>query len=182
MQHPISQSRRRVLCILTAALLSLGLGSFSGAAEYSTVYATIRYDADEDLYSFTRSIAPGLGFLSGNPRKDPRLTARRVDELVLKVMDILDLRLPELHFSIRLHHKQEDINRTFAYLFRNGRAPAAYYDHTTRTIGVSLDAVSDGMLAHEIAHAVICSWFPVPPPAQLQEVLATYVERQLEKE
>jgi hypothetical protein len=37
------------------------------------------------------------------------------------------------------------------------------------------------MLGHEIAHAIISSFFIVPPPEKIQEVLAGYVDYSLLK-
>jgi hypothetical protein len=49
------------------------------------------------------------------------------------------------------------------------------------TIYVSLKDVSLGMLAHEVAHAIISSYFVVAPPEKVQEVLAGYVEYSIRK-
>ena len=60
-----------------------------------------------------------------------------------------------------------------------GAAPVAFYYHGARNISVAIDNITDRILAHEIAHAVICIYFGAPPPARMQEVLAQYVDKHL---
>ncbi len=55
----------------------------------------------------------------------------------------------------------------------------AFYNHKTESVTVYADRVTDGVLAHEIAHAVINSYFDVPPPEKIQEILTHYVDRYL---
>ena len=55
----------------------------------------------------------------------------------------------------------------------------ALYSHKTKSITVYADRVTDGVFAHEIAHAVICNYFSEPPPRKIQEILAQYVDRYL---
>jgi hypothetical protein len=56
----------------------------------------------------------------------------------------------------------------------------AFYQPLTQTIYLSLANVRTGILAHEMAHFVLCTALPTPPPLNIQEDLATFVETQLE--
>ena len=58
-----------------------------------------------------------------------------------------------------------------------GAAPIAFYSHGPRSIVVAVDSVTDHILAHEIAHAVINAYFVIPPPARMQEILAQYMDK-----
>jgi hypothetical protein len=60
-----------------------------------------------------------------------------------------------------------------------GAVPVAFYSHGSRTIVISIDDITDRILAHEIAHAVICAYFLPPPPVRMQEILAQYVDKHL---
>ncbi len=146
---------------------------------YRTRYATVFYEKQEDLFTFARQIGSGLNYLLESPEKDPLLAAKRVDRLVNDVMKILGMRPAVLRFSIDVYRTRAEIDRAYTYLINNRQPPAAYYDHASRTIAVSLDSVTDRVLAHEIAHAVICSYFAFPPPVKTQEILAQYVDRYL---
>jgi hypothetical protein len=55
----------------------------------------------------------------------------------------------------------------------------AYYQYRTKEIHVSVHLVTDGVLAHEIAHAVIDRYFATPPSSKVQEILTQYVDRHL---
>ena len=59
-----------------------------------------------------------------------------------------------------------------------GDVPVAFYSHKDKTIYLSADNVTDRVLVHEIAHAVMNAYFIPLPPRHVQEILAHYVERQ----
>ena len=167
-----------LLLLLFAAVLR-GAASENREMHYHTTFATINYADENDLLRFTRNIGNGLKLFGENPRKNPRLSAKRVDALVMRVMTILDMRMANLHFNIVIYPEDNEIKRTYAVLSSGKSNAVAYYDHATRTIAVSVDSVDDRILAHEIAHAVICAWFGSPPPSSTQEILAEFVERHL---
>lgn len=144
---------------------------------YHSRYATILYHADDDRVAFTRSITPGLAFLNGNPRKTPTLTAAEVDRLTARVMKILDVRLADFHVLIYLYRRHAELEQSFPLALDS--PPIALYDHRTRSIAISIDDASRGVLAHELAHAVICAAFPSPLPRGMQEILARYVDEHL---
>jgi hypothetical protein len=55
----------------------------------------------------------------------------------------------------------------------------AFYESRTRTIFLSIEDLHAGILAHELAHFVLCESSAIPPPASVQEDLARYVESSL---
>ncbi len=146
---------------------------------YHTSYADIRYASDKDLFAFTRNIGSGLSFLSESPEKNPLLARTRVDRIVDMVENLLDMRPPGLRFSIEIYHSKSDLDSAYHELGMMGSAPVAFYSHATRNISLSLNDITDRVLAHEIAHAVICRYFGTPPPMRMQEVLAHYVDQHL---
>jgi hypothetical protein len=174
----------RAACILgLVLLLALPSALFAQTGGvYHTAYADIRYVSDKDLFAFTRNIGSGLSFLGENPEKNPLLARNRVDRIVDMVEGLLDMRPPGLRFSIQIFRSQAELDSAYRSLGMMGGAPAAYYSHTTRSIAVSLDNITDRILSHEIAHAVICRYFGTPPPMRMQEVLAQYVDKHLGEE
>lgn len=169
-----------VIALLLLLLLSSDpVYAADGGNTYHTTFTTITYKSADDLHAFTRNIGSGLPFFSSEFGKDPRLTAKRVDNLVLRAMALLDMRMPNLRFSLTIHPDDREIRTAYAMCARGKGTPVAYYDHDRRTIFVSANTVSDTILAHEIAHAVICAWSASPLPASTQEVLANYVEQHL---
>ena len=55
----------------------------------------------------------------------------------------------------------------------------ALYNNSENKIVVYADKVTDGVLAHEVAHVVICRYFVSVPPPKIQEILAQYVDTHL---
>jgi len=88
----------------------------------------------------------------------------RVDEVFQRVEMVLGIYPEAFHLDIYLQPKYSG-------------GDIASYSHERRAITVAVDRVTDGVLAHEIAHAVINAYFKVPPPQKVQEILAQYVDR-----
>ncbi len=143
-----------------------------------TQYALIHYRTEEDLLAFTRNIGSSFSFFLDRSR-GRELTAKRVDQLVKAVSAVLGMPVLNLRFSVYVYERQEDLDNRYFALTGKRPGPAAFYDHKSKSIAVSLARVSKNILAHEIAHAVICSYFNFPPPAPMQEILARYVDEHL---
>lgn len=156
-----------------------GLQALSLDKTYTTRYADIFYAKAQELHSFTRNIGSGIRFLTESPERNPLLARNRVDRIVDLVARLLDMRPEGLHFKIELYRTQGELDRIYHGHGMMGSAPPAFYVHATRTIAVEFETVTDRILAHEIAHAVICFYFGTPPPARTQEVLAQYVDKHL---
>ena len=127
-----------------------------------TRFATVRYTDEQELNGFIWRITGKR--LAVQDSTD--LLTNRVDELVERVESLLEMYPTPLHFTIMLEPH-----------YTNGAI--AEYSHHTRTIAVKVDRVTDGVLAHEMAHAVMNAFFPVPPPEKAQEILAQYVDAHL---
>lgn len=149
-----------------AAFLAACFWPFPASADRSidTRYATILYAEDTHLNDFLWRIT-GSRPMAGQEVEEP--VKNRVDELVDRVEALLDMHPASFRFEIYLDPKA-------------GRMGVpAHYSHGERRVHVSPATVTDGMLAHEIAHAVICAHFEVPPPEKSQEILARYVDENL---
>lgn len=130
---------------------------------FKTNHAAIYYKEDKDLSDF-------LWRISGQrlePLLDDNFAKTRVDRIVERVETILDMRPKNFHIDIYLHREELTLNRV------------AYYEHKTKSIHAAVDNVSDGVFAHEIAHAVISQYFSSPPPSKAQEILTQYVDKYL---
>ena len=160
---------------------------------YQTKYVAISYADEKDLHTFTRNIGSGgLSFLRENPEKNPLLAKTRVDKIVETICSLLDMHPPNLRFSITLYRTQSEVTSAYyrasgsanAYKAQGGAgaAPIAFYFHGPRNIAVAIDNISDNILAHEIAHAVISAYFVTPPPARMQEILAQYMDKHFENQ
>ena len=155
---------------------------------YQTQYAAISYTDEKDLHTFTRNTGSGLSFLRENPERNPLLAKTQVDKIVETICSLLDMHPSKLNFSITLYRTQGEVSTAYyrasaganAYKSQGmttGAAPIAFYSHSTRNITVALDNITEGILAHEIAHAIISTYFVTPPPARMQEILAQYMDK-----
>lgn len=128
-----------------------------------TKYSVVHYASDEDIDDFIwRLGGQRLEFVN-----DPQLASNRIDRIINRVEAILDM-WPE-NFTVHL------------YLHRGALAPneVAFYEHKTKALNISVDYASDGVLAHEVAHAIINQYFATPPPSKVQEILSQYVDKHL---
>lgn len=157
---------RRLLSIswlgLAALLLSPNVCLSAGENSIESKFATIHYSHDQEIHQFLWRIT-GLRVTLADSAD---LVKDRVDELVRRVEELLEMYPTPLHFAIE-------------FQARRSEGPIAEYSHRTRSIVVSLNSVTDGVLAHEIAHAVMNAYFPVSPPEKTQEILAQYVDAHL---
>ncbi len=129
---------------------------------FHTRFSTIHYAQDKELSDLVWRISGRT--IDG--KGDTDMVRSRVDEIVERVEGLLGMYPNALHVDLYLEPK---------YL----GGDIAQYSRDKKCITVAVDRVTDGVLAHEIAHAVINSYFQVPPPKKVQEILAQYVDRQL---
>lgn len=132
---------------------------------FNTRQTTIHYQNDQEMDDFVWR----LGGARLEFKNDRDLTSTRIDRIIERVESILDMWPPSFHIDIYLH----------AGALEAQKNKAAYYEYKTRSIHVSVIYISDGVIAHEIAHAVIHQYFPTPTPSKTQEILAQYVDAQL---
>lgn len=145
------------ILLLPAAALAQHDQSFK--TQYTTVYFSQESDLDDFLWK--------LGGLRLEFIQDKQLAKNRIDRLVNRVNLILDMWPKDLRIVINLERGELEQNK------------AAYYDNRAKTIHISVDYASDGVLAHEIAHAVISQYFPTSPPVKMKEILCQYVDSHL---
>ena len=156
--------KRQALLLLL--LLFLLCPCQSLAAEFGktfkTNYSTIHYSQDKDIDDFLWH----LGGQRLDIARDATVASNRVDRIVERVEAILDMRPEDLKFDIYLHRAPLKGNRV------------AFYDNAAKSVHVSIENATDGIVAHEIAHVIINKYF-VSPPSKIQEILTQYVDKYL---
>jgi hypothetical protein len=188
-----SGKRNSTIMLLMAAALFLplflppALPAQESSKTYQTQYAAISYAAEKDLHLFTRNTGSGLSFLRESPERNPLLAKTQVDKIVETVCSLLDMHPLNFRFNITLYRTQAEVTTAFyrasaganAYKAQSmtGAAPIAFYSHGARNIAVAIDNITDGILAHEIAHAILSAYFATPPPGPMQEILAQYMDK-----
>lgn len=166
--------------VLIAVILMTGAASAYDAPQKTleTKYAELYFRDDDALRSFGRQIG-AISFFSRDESRTAELVAAQLEDIVSRVRRRLDMYPDGLRFKIRIYPTHLEIQAVYMTFDINAKAPIAFYAHAARSIYVSLEDVNDGVLAHEIAHAVISIYFVTPPPARMQEILAQYVDRHL---
>ena len=175
----------RVLSVLTVLImLPLFFSPVQAASAreewkvYETNCCTIQYTDDTYLKAFTLRIG-GFRFTSEGFDQRLSLLKPRIDKIMQKVQAALDMHPSDIHISILLYPDYKSLEKIFRQFTLAGHTPLAFYANKTKSIYVDVSSITDGVLAHEMAHSVINFYFRTPPPAKMQEILAQYVDLHL---
>ena len=108
--------------------------------------------------------------------------AQMLDTLFIQVSDILDMHLYSLKTNVKICKTGSDLKDVYNRLYNASLGDRrSFYVYDVNSIYVSEDAFMPGIIGHEMSHAVISHYFPVPAPARAQEVLSMYVEYNLRR-
>lgn len=98
--------------------------------------------------------------------------------IYMRVQNLMNMHpAKQAELTVRVYHDyktiKEDLRRAL-----HSDAPA-YYNHRKKTLYISSKNINEFILAHELAHVVLCNYFLIEPPAQAQEILAIYCDSHL---
>ena len=180
------KSISRICILVSIFLLILNLG-FCQAGTIESKYFTLTYYNGCNLTKLAQKLNVNHFlymnlFLSRSEDIDS-IISKALDAIYLEVSDILDIHVYSYHGKIKLCFNKEELKADVfikGYRDKNRSLPAVYH-HNENTIYISFSDLTVGMLAHEIAHAIISHYFVVPPPHKIQEVLTGYVEYSIRK-
>ncbi|MDD5440384.1 MAG: hypothetical protein PHS37_09385 [Candidatus Omnitrophica bacterium] len=150
---------------ISIVLVALGVWAASCYAQekhFTTRYTDIVYEDEVLLKEFLWHLTGKRYTLAA----DTGEAKGRVDRIVGRVEDILDMRPKGFNVRVLLYPRYD-------------QGYKASYIHGIRTIKVYTDVITDGIFAHEVAHAVISAYFQTPPPRNTQEILTRYVDQHL---
>lgn len=150
-------------------------------------YATIYVQSGVDLTSAVKKI--DVDFAKYDPVEkeiflekgisDTEKVANKIDILVRKTRRVLDMYPAAFKINIKIYNNQEELNGNYKEIFEEDANYKAFYVHKFKTIYTSANNLSESVLAHEIGHSVIDSYFTVLPPPKIRELLACYVDLHL---
>ncbi|MBP7055570.1 MAG: hypothetical protein KBB52_01790 [Candidatus Omnitrophica bacterium] len=131
--------------------------------EFTTRYTTIHYNEDKDMDDFIWR----LGGQKLEFSHDRALASSRVDRIIDRVRNVLDIQPAKFTVDI--------------YLYRGPleSGQPAFFEYKTRSIHISIENVTDGVFAHEVAHAIINFNFGPALPSKVQEILTQYADKYL---
>lgn len=148
-------------------------------------HAFIQYKTLKDIEKFDNSIdyTPGnwgikdlFPWISAKEPVDS--IKQKVDALFGKVRQILEMYRQRNNIIINLY-SQKDFFEIRNETYKKDCHVRAWYITTRDTIYINVDDVHEGMLAHEIAHAVIDNYLFIQPPKNTSEILARHVDKNI---
>lgn len=168
---------------LTGLFIAL-LTSLSYGFEVKTRHAAIVYENDGLLRKFNKRVSMGgLSYLLRNKKiitvEDE--AKNKLDVIIERVESILNMFPVNLKLSVILLPSDKDVQRIYREKFGVRVDYVAFYSPGNKTAYISVDDVSLGVLAHELAHVIMDNYFGISPPAKIHEILAQYVEQHLEE-
>lgn len=167
----------------------MALGDMSSHASWQRIessHAIIQYKTLKDLKKFNDNIeySPGKwglsNFFSFSGSKDPTDSIKmKVDSVFEKVTEILDMSIWMDRVVINIYPNKKSFDEVRDKLFGEDCRLRAWYLFERNTIYINARDVHEGILAHEIAHAVVDHYLTVRPPKATAEILARYVDKHL---
>ena len=102
---------------------------------------------------------------------------RKLDGIFKKVQDILDMRGKIKKVTLKVYPDTEQLHEAYFAVTGTTCNYKAWYVFEINTIYVTIDDVHEGIIAHEMAHAIIDHYFSVRPPRATAEILSRYVDQ-----
>lgn len=104
----------------------------------------------------------------------------RLDRLFGRVKEILNMYPDIPKINIKIYRDREELNNEYNKLLGKKADIGSFYIKDHNTIYTSEGDISDSVITHEMAHAIIDHYFAVIPPEKVSEIIASYVDIHLE--
>lgn len=151
-----------------------------------TKYTIVHYQSFEDLKKFNYKVQYGqeqwglkrLFSKSGSDNLMDRVRTK-MDVLFERVQGILDMRKKMRKVRIHIYHDKAQLHDAYSRIYKSPCRIRAWYRYKDNTVYMNVNDLHEGMLAHELAHAIIDHYLLVRPPVATAEILARYVDRHL---
>ena len=152
-----------------------------------TRHTQLCFQNREDLKSFASSVKYGPGkwnrssFFGSLSQSDyEQMLVPKIDALFARVQEILDMRKKMERVRIEVYADKASLSKAYSRFYRGECRIRAWYNVHNNTVYLNVNDVHAGMVAHELAHAIIDHYLLVRPPRQTAEILARYVDSHLE--
>ena len=188
----VFQKNFLVFSLLTLFFLPLHSGAQAGTEEHiawqslATKYTIIHYQSPKDLKKFYAKVKYGpknwslkVLFSGKCPDVLREMTSKKVDLVFEKVQKILGMRKKMDKININIYQNKTQLNEAYSDIYPGTCRIRAWYRHANNTVYLNLNDLQEGMLAHELTHAVVDHYLLVRPPHATAEILARYVDNHL---
>jgi len=173
----MNRSRLIYAVILTGLLLLSPFGA--NAFELESRYGTITYSSRDDLRKFNNELY--MGRLRSQVRQSGDTVedevVAKINFIVKKVMDVLDMFPPKLKFSVVIHGNEKQVQKDFRRIYNVDVDYISFYSPSKNRVFYSANNASLRVVAHEIGHVVVENYFTISPPQRIHEVLAQFAEK-----
>lgn len=154
-----------------------------------TRHTIIQYKIRRDLEEFDRQIdySPGRSTLgrmfgsSSGSRGSRNALSNKIDALYERVQEILEMRGKMKKVTINVYSNEYQLDQAFYRITKRSCRIRAWYLYESNTVYINVNDVHEGMLAHELAHAIIDHYLLIRPPRATAEILAHYVDEHLRR-
>ena len=157
-----------------------------GWQNLETRHVKLYYGNIEVLKKFDKTIdydeaRQGFGFFGKKSSNDDFEAGlkKKIDALYERVQAILDMRKAIKKVKVKIYPSQEALWDAYEAIYKKRRELRAWYIFEYHTVYVNVEDLHEGMLAHEIGHAIIDNYLEIRPPAATAEILARYVDSHL---
>ena len=160
---------------------------------FPTKRTVVYYQSEANLEKLNRKLklrrsAGFLGLIAG--KESGSITEgleRKIDQIFENAQALLDMHNCKSKIKIMVHADQNEIDQAYSNLASQYDLSSvhtdriAFYFHKLKTVYISLETATEGVLAHEMAHAIIDHYFIIRPPSKIAEMMAQYVDKHLER-
>lgn len=161
-------------------------GAFGEGYQVHSRFTIIQYDRPEELEAMKSKLrADALTrsldriFLGTGKNASGSELGKTVDRMFQRVQLILDMPKPKMKVKIRVFRTRKEVSAAFYEIAGRPADIPAFYWRETNTIYLETEGLTPGILAHEMAHAVIDDYFIICPPPKIAEMLCQYVDREI---
>jgi hypothetical protein len=155
------------------------VGKDASWRELKTGYFDLYVEDGVDLNAVDRNLRKRLffaGLQAGGGSGKESSIARRLDAICGRAMGILDMHPKMARRGIKIFKSNEDLNMAYVTLTGRTGGVRAFYSHDCGVIFTSQYEITDSVMAHEIAHAIVDSHYKGVPQPKVGEMLASYVD------
>jgi len=168
-----------ILCFLLLLPLNQAYGM-----KLKTKYTIVNHQSISELKQFEDAIAydPDYAWYQFDRSTLDERVVRKVDAVYKRVQKILGMYKRSCRVNINLYPNKTELHIAYMDVHDTQQYPSklrAWYTHKTNTIYLNTNALTEGMLAHEMAHAIVDHYLGHRLPRNTAEILARYVDKHL---
>lgn len=152
-------------------------------SKYFSVYGPPQMDVLGVLNKINYDYFLQVDNLLAKKNDDPKfILGETVDAVFRQASKVLGINVYSFEATLQILPDQDTIKLVIKKLVGAEVHERGFYLDESKTVYMSLEDMTAGILGHEMAHALICHYFGAPPAANLQEILAGYVDYSFSKE